>query len=215
MNIKAERIEQLIQIINRNLLFAFSGQTSSTPVEFKKLQRVEAGIFGHDKFAFEMVHFVKSSNEQQFDGSIAQTWEKCFVRGLETLLVECAIVRDDIERDCFVSRVYCWFTEKLVERRDLPRSTGAAIRFHSPLSKPNLISCYLVQGGFDELKANIRTMGTAQHTLKGLESYEKGLAQAQSPTNLQWAENEDKVGHKVKLKQSYSLRLSIFPFFDH
>ena len=42
-------------------------------------------------------------------------------QGLETLLVECAVVSDDIERDCFVSRVYCWFTEKLAERRELPR----------------------------------------------------------------------------------------------
>lgn len=124
MNIKAERIEQLIQIINRNLQLALSGQNGTVSVEFKKLQRVDAGIFGHDKFAFEMVHFVKGSQEQPDEGSISQIWERLFVSGLETLLVECAVVKDEIERDCFVSRVYCWFTEKLVERRDLPRTAG-------------------------------------------------------------------------------------------
>ena len=35
--------------------------------------------------------------------------------------VRCALVLDDIERDCFVSRVYCWFMEKLTELRVLPR----------------------------------------------------------------------------------------------
>ncbi len=114
----------MIQIVNRNLLLAQSGQSGGTPLEFKKLQKVEAGIFGHDKFAFEMVHFVKSAHEQQFEGTISQNWEKSFLRGLETLLVECAIVKDDIERDCFVSRVYSWFTGKLSERRNLPRVNG-------------------------------------------------------------------------------------------
>lgn len=137
MNIKAERIEQMIQIINRNLLVAFSGQTNGmAPLEFKKLQKIETGIFGHDKFAFEMVHFVKTSRDQQFEGTIAQTWERIFLRGLETLLVECAIVRDDIERDCFVSRVYGWFTEKLVERRGLPRTTCMHLNFDVQLPMP-------------------------------------------------------------------------------
>ena len=123
MNIKAERIEQMIQIVNRNLLLIYAGQREGvTPLDVRKLQRVDAGIFGSDKFAFEMVHFVKSSRDQNEEGSITSFWEKSFLKGLETLLVECAVVKDDIERDCFISRVYCWFTEKLVERRELPRS---------------------------------------------------------------------------------------------
>lgn len=95
---------------------------------------MDAVIFGHDKFAFEMVHFVKSTLKKHDDRpssgnknapkmSIEDMWETNFVQGLESLLVECAVVNDDIERDCFVSRVYCWFTEKLQERRDLPRKS--------------------------------------------------------------------------------------------
>ena len=123
MNVKAERIEQMIQVINRNLQLIFSGQVEGiTPLEIRQLQRVDAVIFGHDKFAFEMVHFVKASIEQGTRSkNITDFWEFNFVQGLESLLVECAVVNDDIERDCFVSRVYCWFTEKLSERRDLPR----------------------------------------------------------------------------------------------
>lgn len=91
-------------------------------MEVKKLQKVDAVIFGHDKFAFEMVHFVKASVERiSGEKNLAELWEANFVSGLESLLVECAVVNDDIERDCFVSRVYCWFTEKLSERRELPR----------------------------------------------------------------------------------------------
>jgi len=113
-------------------------------LESRQLQKVDAVIFGHDSFAYEMVHFVKSSNSEGSsktktknqdlnsftsnnndmleDGTSRQElWEQSFVDGLETLLVECAMVADDIERDCFVSRVYCWFTEKLAERRELPK----------------------------------------------------------------------------------------------
>ena len=90
------------------------------------MDKVDAVIFGHDKFAYEMVHFVKSvvndnKGKTLENKTIADVWEQSFLQGLETLLVECAIVNDDIERDCFVSRVYCWFTEKLSERRDLPK----------------------------------------------------------------------------------------------
>jgi hypothetical protein len=108
-----------------------------SPLEVKELAKVDAVIFGHDKFAFEMVHFVKASINKsssetvqvipknptpaQVQKVIVDMWEQNFVQGLESLLVECAVVNDDIERDCFVSRVYCWFTEKLQERRDLPR----------------------------------------------------------------------------------------------
>ena len=155
MNIKAERIEQLIQIVNRNLHLIYSGaQDSVTPLELRKLQKVDTQIFGHDKFAFEMIHFVKSSDETVNNGSkhMAAIWEKNFIRGLENLLVECAVVVDDIERDCFVSRIYCWFTEKLAERRDLPRAVTAF-------------------GGaqFNNLKDALKSMGNPAHTLKGLE----------------------------------------------
>ena len=56
MNIKAERIEQLIQIVNRNLLLIYSGQRDGiAPIDTRRLQRVDAAVFDGDKFAFEMV----------------------------------------------------------------------------------------------------------------------------------------------------------------
>lgn len=66
-----------------------------------------------------MVNFIRSFAKTQ-KLSISAIWERNFVNGLETLITECAVVKDDIERECFVSRVYVWFTDKLVERRDLP-----------------------------------------------------------------------------------------------
>jgi hypothetical protein len=125
MNIKAERIEQLIQLVNRNLSLVFAGQLEGvTPLEVRKLQKVDAVIFGHDKFAYEMVHFIQSATDKLvFDRSLFAAWESNFIKGLESLLVECAVIHDDIERDCFVSRVYCWFTEKLAERREVPRDS--------------------------------------------------------------------------------------------
>jgi hypothetical protein len=68
-----------------------------------------------------MVHFVNSTSSKIPNDSMISNWESHFVSGLESLLVECAMINDDIERDCFVSRIYCWFTEKLSERRELPR----------------------------------------------------------------------------------------------
>lgn len=102
------------------------------PMEGRHLQKVDTVIFGHDKFAFEMVHFVKSAgdNLNKRDKSVAAQWEVNFLFGLESLLVECAVINDDIERDCFVSRVYCWFTEKLVERRELPRQGNNRLQFY-------------------------------------------------------------------------------------
>jgi hypothetical protein len=153
MNIKAERIEQLIQVVNRNLLLIYSGQKhGTTPIDTHRLHRVDAAIFDGDKFAFEMVHFVKSSRDEG-DGSITALWDRNFTKGLETLLVECAMVKDNIERDCFVSRVYCWFTEKLTERRDLPRQV---------MGKQDI----------KELRSTLMGMNIdASHTLIGLETY--------------------------------------------
>jgi hypothetical protein len=125
MNIKAERIEQLIQLVNRNLQQIYSGQQDGIiPIERRPLQKVDAVIFGQDKFAYEMVYFLNSAQEKidPVDDSIFSQWESNFVRGLESLLVECAVITDEIERDCFVSRVYCWFSEKLSERREVPRN---------------------------------------------------------------------------------------------
>lgn len=96
--------------------------TGITPLEPRRLQKVDAVIFGHDKFAYEMVHFVMSATDKLiYDRSLFAAWESNFIKGLEGLLVECAVIHDDIERDCFVSRVYCWFTEKLAERREVPK----------------------------------------------------------------------------------------------
>lgn len=154
MNIKAERIEQLIQLVNRNLSLVFAGQLEGvTPLEVRKLQKVDAVIFGHDKFAYEMVHFISSATDKLvFDRSLFAAWESNFIKGLESLLVECAVIHDDIERDCFISRVYCWFTEKLAERREVPRD---------------------VKIGVDDLKASVaRTAGgQAMHTMRAIDNF--------------------------------------------
>lgn len=121
MNSKAERIEQILQIVNRNLALILSHEDDSlTPLDVKRLQKIDIGVFGNDKFAFEMTHFVKSETINSSNPLTAK-WEWNFLKGLENLLVETAVVTDDIERDCFVSRIYCWYNEKLIERRDLPR----------------------------------------------------------------------------------------------
>ena len=121
MNIKAERIEQIIQIVNRNLALILSHEENAiTPLDIKKLQNVDISVFEADKFAFEMSHFVRSESINS-SHKLTALWEWNFLKGLETLLVESAVVKDDIERDCFISRIYCWYNEKLIERRDLPQ----------------------------------------------------------------------------------------------
>ncbi|RYG97724.1 hypothetical protein EON65_52420, partial [archaeon] len=82
---------------------------------------------------------------------MAAIWDENFVNGLEALLVECAVIHDDIERDCFVSRVYCWFTEKLLERREVPR--------YAPVE-------------LAALRDSLHSLGGDKpHTVKGLEGY--------------------------------------------
>ena len=64
MNTKAERIEQILQIVNRNLALILSHeQDSLTPLDIKQLQKVDLSVFGTDKFAFEMAHFVMSETD--------------------------------------------------------------------------------------------------------------------------------------------------------
>lgn len=159
MNIKAERIEHIIQIVNRNLSLITGGAPEDvSTVEFRPMQKIDAGVFGRDRFAFEMIHFVKTErkkiNNIEFDREdIALLWENSFIKGLETLLVECAIVEDDIERECFVSRAYCWFSEKLVDKRDLTHRNRSS-------------------GNYENLKHSIKNMSVNNaHTLKALESY--------------------------------------------
>jgi hypothetical protein len=156
MNIKAERIEQLIQVVNRNLLLICSGQKDGlVPIDSRRLHRVDAAVYEGDKFAFEMIHFVKSARDDNTD-TVSNLWDRNFTKGLETLLVENAVVTDDIERDCFISRVYCWFSEKLAERRELPNTA-------------------LGRSGLHDLRKSIATMDgpMAMHTLKGLEDYQE------------------------------------------
>lgn len=89
-------------------------------MEHRSLRRIDTSVFASDKFAFEMVEFAKSYRKPTTTDMPAD-WERHFVRGLELLLAECAVVKDEVERDCFVSRVYAWFMEKLSERRELDR----------------------------------------------------------------------------------------------
>jgi len=152
MNAKAERIEQVIQIVNRNLQLVFSGQNDGMAyLDARVLQRIDTSIFGNDKFAYEMLHYVKMSNRSSTSGGVSALWDRHFLKGLETLLVECAVVKDEIERDCFISRVYSWFTEKIVERRDLPR--GA-------IDGENMAA----------LKKSVQSMGGV-HTAKALDKF--------------------------------------------
>lgn len=152
MNAKAERIENLIQVINRNLLLIYNGQIDGIiPLDNRSTARVDTSMFKGDKFGYEMVNFVRSYIKNQ-KLTIAAIWERNFVKGLETLITECAVVKDDIERECFVSRVYVWFVEKLVERRDLPDSNRIKSREIS------------------ELKDNVKSLG-GNHTIKALDNY--------------------------------------------
>eukprot|EP01039_Chlorochromonas_danica_P007258 gene7258-8027_t len=201
MNIKAERIEQLIQLLNRNLLLIFSGQVDgTTPLENKRLQKVDAVIFGHDKFAFEMIHFVASASDKLLNnGTIFGKWEECFVRGLESLLVECAVIHDDIERDCFVSRVYCWFTEKLVERREVPRQ--------------DLVELHSLRDSV------VRLAGQETHAAKAIESYSPNRSPDHRasllPDSPSWQAKEDREEEKGLLlpavHSSQPLQVGLWP----
>lgn len=152
MNAKAERIEQIIQVVNRNLQLVCTGQSGSTAlIEAKVLHRIDTSVFGNDKFAYEMLQYVKTGIKMSGGGGMAAIWDRHFLKALETLLVECAVVKDELERDCFIGRLYSWFTEKVVERRDLPRE---------PVG----------QEGLNDLKNSIAAMG-GTYTVKALDKY--------------------------------------------
>ena len=81
MNSKAERIEQIIQIISRNLALILSHEEDMlTPLDTRELQRVDMGVFGADKFAFEMAHFVKSETISA-GHKMTALWEWNFLKG--------------------------------------------------------------------------------------------------------------------------------------
>jgi len=192
MNYRAEKIDQMIKMINRNLLLISSGQTEDIiPLDFKHLQKVDTSIFGHDKFAFDMVHFVESyrkNKEYNLNKTITYNWEKDFIHGLEALLVECALVGDDIERDCFVSRVYRWFTEKLNDRRELPHNNTYS-------------------GSYDELKESIRSLGvSSSHTINAINKY------SQSPNKNDEIDLESPAKNLLKVTESMHSRND--SFFD-
>lgn len=158
MNAKAERIDQIIQIVNRNLLLIFAGQPEGvTPLDSRNLQRIDVNVFGGDKFAYEMVNFIKTSPKIT-STSLAAQWDRNFLKGLETLIVECAVVKDEVERECFVSRVYVWFSDKLTERRDLPMHIM----------------------GKEEIKSltDIISNVGGKHTVKALENYSASIPTA-------------------------------------
>ena len=185
MNAKAERIEQLIQIINRNLLLIYNGQVEGTtvvdPASFlgadKALKnaplntKIDMTVFDGDKFGYEMVNFFKSHVKNNRT-SIAAVWERNFVKGVETLMIECAVVKDPIERECFVNRVYVWFNEKLVERRDLPGQDDVK---------------------YDEIELLKNTMSAmgAFHTVKALDNLSEEKAKADTEVLQQVLDPQD------------------------
>jgi hypothetical protein len=99
------------------------------------------------------VHFISSASPKvEGDDSIFGLWETSFLNGLENLLVECAVISDEIERDCFISRVYCWFSDKLSDRREVPRTAHVEM---------------------EELASSVRGLNSnAKHTLQGLHGYD-------------------------------------------
>jgi hypothetical protein len=185
MNAKSERIEQLIQIVNRNLLLIYNGQVDGvTPVEPGSIvmaphkngtsQKIDMSVFDGDKFGYEMVNFFRTYLKSN-KSSLAAIWERNFVKGLETLMMECAVIKDDIERECFVSRVYVWFTDKLVERRDLPSQHDMQV---------------------DEvvvLKNVISAMG-AFHSVKALDNLTEQKAKEASSSDVQQRHMESDTG---------------------
>jgi hypothetical protein len=151
-----------------------------------------------------MLHFVNSASIHISDGGIAAIWEKNFVRSLENLLVECAIVKDDIERDCFVSRVYCWFSEKLVERRDLPKPQKNKGRT------------------LEELKNVMGSSGDHNHTLKALESSiirDQLTSQPSSPSTFNPLEDRDLPAivyeHSKNVKQDFNKSRDNLTYIKH
>lgn len=156
MNAKAAKIESIIQGVNRNLLLIYADQMDGMQeFEAKSLRKLGGKPFKNDKFAYEMAHFVSSESSQIGNDVLANAWNSNFLKGLELLLYEAALVKDDIERDCFVSRIYVWFNEKLVERRDLP--------------KPALTS-----RAMSGLRQSVANMG-AENTAKALDEYASKL----------------------------------------
>ena len=101
--------------------------TGKAPTQPKGNQKVDVKVFGNDKFANDMIHYIQSTKKIQDSDNFSSAWEMYFVNGLETLLIECGIVNDDIERECFVSRVYRWFTEKISEKCNLPESLAKSM----------------------------------------------------------------------------------------
>lgn len=156
MNVKAERIDHLMQIINRNLLLIYAGQSNAiTPMEHKPTHRIDLNLFSGDKFGYEMINFVRTFPKSK-SNTMAAIWDRNFLKGLENLIVECAVIKDEVERDCFVSHVYVWFTDKLMERRDIVEKAGLKI------------------DEFAALKESIAMFG-GNHTMKALENYESNF----------------------------------------
>ena len=89
MNVQAEIIEQTIQHVNRTLSCVYAGSDDEN-LERHELKQVDAAIFGHDKFAFEMVHYLKSADVFTLHDKgqdVKAQWERQFAIGLEQLLV--------------------------------------------------------------------------------------------------------------------------------
>ena len=89
MNSKAERIEQIIQIINRNLALIISHEEDQlTPLDVRELQKVDVSVYNTDKFAFELCHFVKSETITSTN-KLTAMWEWNFLKGAGIFLLRC------------------------------------------------------------------------------------------------------------------------------
>lgn len=143
MNVQAEKIDKKILAINKQLLLISHGLISGTsidklsfytqcyrcdsidfrPLNYNLPRKIDTSRFIGDKYALDMAEYTRNQTKILInDGNILNLWKIDFIEGLKSLLVECSGIEDDIARECFVSRVYRWFTEKLTEERQLART---------------------------------------------------------------------------------------------
>ena len=126
MNAVDEELEQMMARHSVSLDHLRNGEVMQHVPEFSKVKKGLKEL-QKDALGYEMLRFITSEVRSETTSSaskppgLMQAWMEYFKQALEDLLANVLkSTHDDIERQCFVSKIYCWYSENLTTR--VPRT---------------------------------------------------------------------------------------------
>ena len=108
-----EKLESSMSFHSSNLSNIEKGSPVNEPDEALNLTVNDEMALNEDMLGYELLLFIKTARRQE-DVSL---WSSYFTKALESVIALALQAADDIERQCFISSIYCWQADLRAEHK--------------------------------------------------------------------------------------------------